>query len=471
MSRICLLPLLILLAAMPVRAQSTPGDIFPPEISAALGQAGIPESDVGVYVRNLSSDREVLAVNADRPMNPASVMKLVTTFAALELLGPAYKWQTQAWIDGLLENGRLEGNLALKGYGDPKFDIERLWAFLRELRHRGIREITGDLLLDRSYFATGPHDPSLFDNEPSRPYNVGPDALLLNDKSFRLQFVPDVATRSVEIFSEPVLPQILVVNKLELGAGGCDSWPEKASIADDVMYFSGIFPAACGEKFRYFSLLAPDEYAQTLFRQIWEQVGGTWTGRARPAAVPSDATLFATSESAPLADLMREVNKYSINVMARQIYLTLGARDDPPATLEKSRSAIDNWLMNRHLSFPELAIENGAGLSRTDRISSRHLGDLLAAAYRSPLMPEFVASLSLTSVDGTMKKRLANSPAAARSHVKTGYVDGVRAIAGYTLNERADVIAIVMLINHAEARNAQAAQDALLEWAHADPAK
>jgi serine-type D-Ala-D-Ala carboxypeptidase/endopeptidase (penicillin-binding protein 4) len=460
----------LLLAALPASVWATAPNSLPGNIAATLAQAGIAESEIGVYVHDLTSDREVLSFGADRALNPASTMKLLTTLAALELLGPAYTWKTEAWLDGTLEGGRLNGNLVLKGYGDPKFNIESLWLFLRDLRNRGLRDIGGDLLLDRSFFAIDNHDPALFDNEPSRPYNVGADALLINYKTFRLQFVPDEGRQTVDIFSEPALPQTLVVNDLRLGPGSCDVWPEKPAINENTLTFSGVFPSGCGERFRYFSLLSANDYAQTLFRQFWLQVGGNWSGSVRDGELPAMAKLFATWESPPLSELIRDVNKFSVNVMARQIFLTLGARENPPATLAKSQRALREWLERRGLSFPELVVENGAGLSRADRISSRHLAQVLIAAYHSPLMPEYMASLSLTAIDGTMKKRLSNSPVAGKSHMKTGYIDGVRAIAGYTLDARGRMLAVVLLINHPGARNAQPVQDALLEWVYAEQA-
>lgn len=201
----------LLLAFLPAGVYATALNNLPGSVAAALALAGIPESAVGIYVHDLTSDREVLSFGADKALNPASTMKLITTFAALELLGPAYTWKTEAWLDGALDGDRLNGNLVLKGYGDPKLSMESLWLFLRDLRNRGMRDIEGDVLLDRSFFAIDSHDPALFDNEPSRPYNVGADALLINYRTFRLQFVPDERKQAVGIFAEPVLPQVLVV--------------------------------------------------------------------------------------------------------------------------------------------------------------------------------------------------------------------------------------------------------------------
>ena len=460
------LALACLLTALPASAGAGSNDrTLPKPVAAALAQSGVPENQVGAYVHDLSADQPALEFSADRAMNPASVMKLVTTFAALEILGPSYTWKTESWLDGNLNEGRLDGNLVLKGYGDPKFNLESLLLFVRDLRNRGLREINGDLVLDRSFFSVEAHDPGQFDNEPTRPYNVGPDALLINFKSFRLQFVPDDVNRSVLVYSEPLLPQVNVVNNLHLAPGFCDVWPEKPAVAGNNLTFFGVFPSSCGEKSRYFSLLSPNDYVATLFRQFWQQAGGTWTGKVREAQLPPDAKLFSSWESPPLSELIRDVNKFSINVMARQIYLTLGTRDTgPPATLEKSGRAVRDWLARREMTFSELAIDNGAGLSRSDRISPRHLGQLLAAAYKSPLMPEYIASLPLTAIDGTMRKRLANSPVAGQAHIKTGYLDSVRAIAGYTLDSRGRMMAVVLVINHPSARGAQAVQDAFLEW-------
>ena len=208
--------------------------------------------------------------------------------------GPAYTWKTESWLDGNLNEGRLDGNLVLKGYGDPKFNLESLLLFVRDLRNRGLREINGDLVLDRSFFSVEAHDPGQFDNEPTRPYNVGPDALLINFKSFRLQFVPDDENRSVLVYSEPLLPQVNVVNNLHLAPGFCDVWPEKPAVAGNNLTFFGVFPSSCGEKSRYFSLLSPNDYVATLFRQFWQQAGGTWTGKVREAQLPPDAKLFSS---------------------------------------------------------------------------------------------------------------------------------------------------------------------------------
>ena len=353
-----------------------------------------------------------------------------------------------------------------RGHGDPKLTLERFWLFLRELRNRGVRDIDGNVYLDRSAFAIGSHDPAEFDGEPTRPYNVGADALLLNYKTVRLRFVPDEANRSIEILSEPALPSVRIINNLALGRGHCDYWPRTPTQDANTLAFTGVFPSGCGEKSRYYSLLDPDAYFSAVFRQLWAELGGTLSGSVQAGTVPRDAKLIATHESASLAEVVRETNKFSNNVMARHLFLTLGSEQGYPLTTPKARTVLNEWLTNRSFNFSGLKVDNGSGLSRSSRLSPRQLGNVLIEAWKSPLMPELVASLPLVAVDGTMKKRLDESPVAGQAHVKTGYLEGVRAIAGYVNNGQGQTLSVVFFVNHERSRYAGRALDALLEWVY-----
>ncbi|HYL18411.1 MAG TPA: D-alanyl-D-alanine carboxypeptidase/D-alanyl-D-alanine-endopeptidase [Burkholderiales bacterium] len=448
----------------PAFSQSAP---LPAPLRDVLLTTGVPPSAVGIYVHEVGATRPLLEHNAAKAMNPASTMKLLTTLAGLELLGPNFTWHTDAWLDGTLNGDVLQGNLVLKGYGDPKLTLEDFWLFLRDLRARGLREIRGDLVLDRTFFAGEPVDPAQFDNDPTRPYNVGPDPLLINYKSVRLQFLPQEDAGTVKILMSPDLPQISILNQLALGAGNCDFWPEKPQAIPEQarLIFSGVFPRGCGEKSKSFSLLTPNEYAFALFQQLWRELGGTITGRVRDGAVPDSARLLATWESEPLAAAIRDINKFSNNVMARQVFLTLAlAVDNPPVSTDKATRALRDWLARSGLDFPELQLENGSGLSRNERISVRHLGELLLYAARSPFVAEYAASLPIPGVDGTLRRRLTDSPSAGRGHLKTGYLEGVRAIAGYMVDNRGRTVVLVSVINHPQAVAAQAFQEAVVQW-------
>ena len=462
--------LALLVAGFPLMAQAQ----LPETVARALVQAGIPEASASLYVHEIGAERPLLTAGAERPLNPASTIKLLTTYAGLDLLGPAYSWPTEAYAAGALKDGVLAGDLVIKGSGDPKLTLENFWLLLRALRSRGLREIRGDLVLDRSYFTTEEYDPSRFDDQPTRPYNTGPDALLVNFKAVRLQFIPDADTRTVGIVAEPVLPPVQIVNNLSYDATGpCGDWVSKlkldaqGSATAARLVFNGSFAASCGERVRNYSVLGHAYYILALFRELWRELGGVLTGSVREGAAGADARLLATVQSPTLSEVVRDINKYSNNVMARQLFMTLGAAGaGAPANSDKSGRVIRQWLAGKGLSFPELVLENGSGLSRVERISARSLGQLLIAAFRSPVMPELMASLPVAAVDGTMKKRLSGADVAGQAHIKTGSLSGVRAIAGYVLDAQGRRVVLVLFINHANAGNAQPVQDALLKWVY-----
>jgi len=441
----------------------------PDSVSAALRSAAIPPAASAIVVMPLSPGGVAVEANESQPMNPASTMKLVTTYAALDLLGPAYTWRTEAYATGALRRDVLDGDLVIRGSGDPKLVIESLWLMVQRIRGYGIREIRGDLVLDRSAFEPVAHEPGDFDGERFRPYNAGPDALLLNFKAISLGFVPDPETRSARIVAIPLLAGMKLPTTVRGADGPCIDWRSKlqADFSDPMApVFRGAYPLSCGEQLWHLSLLDHGRYFAAAFAALWNNAGGSWTGRLREGTVPADARRIALNESAPLAEVIRDLNKFSNNVMARQIYLTLGTdggrRSASPARAE---AAIRNWLDSRGLAMPDLVLENGAGLSRTERISAGSLARLLRHAFASPLMPELMASLPLAGVDGTMRKR---SGAASAAHVKTGLLADVRAIAGYVHAASGRRYVVVAIINHANARNGQAAHDALLQWVYAN---
>ena len=440
---------------------------LPASVQAALKQAQIATDHVAVVVQPVDAVAPLLAHNAGKAMNPASVMKLVTTYAGLDLLGPAYSWVTTAQIDASAVDGVLNGNLYLKGSGDPRFAIEHLWALLRQLRVRGIERIAGDVILDRSAFAVPSVDPGAFDDKPMRPYNVGPNALLINFQALRFTLRPE-GGRAVVLMESPS-EGLQVDNRLRLVDGPCpSSWKDFIDtrlLANGSLrlQFNGGFPAECGEKTLNLAPLAADAQADGLIRALWRELGGSLAGRVRTGTAPAGLAEVARQESPPLADIVRDINKFSNNVMARQLFLTLG-NDSAPASAERAQRRIGDWLASRGLRFDELVLENGSGLSRQERISAGSLNRLLLDAWKSPVMPEFVSSLPIVGIDGTMKKRLNGSAASGRAHIKTGTLDGVKTAAGYALDSQGRRYAVTFLINHPRSSVGSPAIDALLAW-------
>ncbi len=460
----CLLILLAWMASLPLQAADLPAPV-----AAALARAGIPLEAAAIYVRRVDQAQPLVAHQAAQPMNPASTMKLLTTYAGLERLGPAYAWKTEVYATNPVKEGVLDGDLVLKGYGDPALTLPSFWELLRNLRRTGLREIRGDLVLDLGYFEPMATDPGSFDGEPWRAYNATPDALLVNFKATRFDF--HVEQEHVVVTADPDMPQLKLVNRLALNDGACNDWKKHLAYrvtneADQVaVNFDGGYARACGDKDLSLSLFDDSRYVHQLFAQLWHEQGGLLAGKVRTGSASPQAQLLLQTVSPPLADVVRMINKNSNNLMAKQLLLTLGAEaGGPPATAEKGAAAVRGWLAAKGMEMPELVLENGAGLSRIERISAEHLGELLISAWNSPVMAEFMSSLPIVAVDGTMEHRLQNTMVAGEGHLKTGSLEGVRALAGYLRDQEGRRWVVVFIVNHAQAAASREAQDALLQW-------
>lgn len=451
-------------------ATSTFAQQLPVTVADALERAEIPRAAVGIYVQEVGNGAPLVAANEALPLNPASTMKLVTSNAALELLGPTFAWKTRAYAEGIQRGDVLYGDLIIKGSGDPKLVIENFWLFLRRIRERGIREIRGNLLLDRSAFEEGQFDPALFDGDPMKPYNVGPDALLLNYKALTFRFMPEETPAAVRVSIDPPLAAYPLYSP-QLTNGDCGDWRGKLrpSIDGAGARFHGQYSISCGEKIWHVHphLMSHRQYFDLTFRRLWADLGGSLKGEVRDGLLPPTARLVAEWDSASLAEVIRDINKFSNNVMARQLLLTLAnVVMQLPANTERGAAVVRTWLAGKGIDAPELSIENGSGLSRSERISALTMGRLLIAAFRSPTMPEFIASLSLVGQDGTMRQRLTNHTVSGKAHIKTGLLNEVRNIAGYVLAASGKRYVVVCMINHLNAQRGKDAQDALLQWVY-----
>jgi D-alanyl-D-alanine carboxypeptidase/D-alanyl-D-alanine-endopeptidase (penicillin-binding protein 4) len=468
--------ILALVTALLLAATVGAAGTLPELVRDVASEHSVPDAAISVWVQGVQSDRALLAQQAKVARNPASTIKLLTTFAALETLGPSYAWRTEAYATGPVKDGTLDGDLILKGYGDPFLVTERFWRFLWDIRERGVVHINGDLILDNSFFDLPPTDPADFDGQPHRVYNAVPDALVVNFQSTRFQLIPEKHLGSVRVITSPPLANLTLTNRMRLVNGRCRDQHYRPVMrieergSGHQVWLDGDYSADCYEGAVHRLLGDPRKHVYGVFLALWDQLGGTIDGSLRIAATPDDAELLARMESPPLSELVRGMNKFSNNLMTRQLLLTLGAEAfGKPGTLSKGRDAVSAWLALRDLEFSSLVLDNGSGLSRITRISASELAQLLLVAFQSPLMPEFMSSLPLAAIDGTMRKRLRDEPLAGRAHIKTGSLNGVSAMAGYVLSESGERRAVVMLINHPGVSSWQGklVQDALLRWSYA----
>ena len=458
--------LVALIAGAPAGPAAAAGAL-PPEVDRALQRARVPEQALVAVLLDAGNGRTVLSLRERQPVNPASLAKLFTTAAALDQLGPAWAWTTPVWLHGSVRDGVLDGSLHIKGMGDPKLVQERLWLLLRRVQQMGVREIRGDILLDNTAFAATDGSPADFDGESTRPYNVRAEALLLNFKAVTYTFVPDPTRGVAQVLVEPPLAGSTVDRSVPLTQGACDDWRGalKASFSDPTrIRFAGSYAAACGERAWPVADNAPATFNARVIDGLWREMGGQLSGSVREGPAPADSKPSFELRSPPLLEVVREINKFSNNVMAQQLFMTLALQRDPtrPATLAAAREHLRRWVAQRLGDpGPELVVDNGSGLSRDGRASAQVLARLLLQAHDSPWAAELASSLPIAGVDGTLQR---SRGAVGRAHLKTGSLRDVIGVAGYVLSDSGKRYVLVALINHPQAAAARPALDALLQW-------
>ena len=474
-------------------SQETALQFIPKTVATSLEKNQIPKEAISISVVEINPGRpgKVTAKTevdwrSKQAMNPASTMKLITTLTGLDVLGPQYRWRTNIFTDGLIRQGTLKGNLYLQGTGDPKLVPEEFAKMMKALQNLGIQKIDGNLFFDRSAYASNVMEHNTIDGESLRAYNVPPDPLLYAFRTLSFQLGKSRTADFIDISYTPPLSQLKVINQMQLVDQSCDNWktnirfnldPEGSEAATNQILtaqFSGSFPNAC--KGVNYNVVALD--ANTFLTQgceaAWELAGGTWsqapTGKS--GTVPLAARLLLQFEGTPLADDVQDINKYSNNVMARQLMLTLALEKmGKPATTENGELVIQSWLKGLGLQFPELVIENGSGLSRNEAISAEHMTQLLVAARNLSIADTFYNSLPIAGTDGTMRNRLMahlrkflHLKKKPEARIKTGSLADVRAISGYVMSKSGKMYAVTSFINHPNAWRGLEAHDQLLAW-------
>ena len=438
---------------------------LPAPVIAALQRAKVPVEALHVVVMETNGSQKTSALlshEATTAINPASLSKLATTVAALDLLGPTFVWRTPVYVDGPVRDGVLQGNVYLRGSGDPRLVVERVWLLIRRLQGLGIQKIQGDIVLDRSAFDLPERNPASFDGEPLRPYNAAPDALLLNFKSLVFQFVPDRAANLARIHVEPPMAGVQFPASVGLTNTDCSDYRSslRADWTDPLrIRFTGSFPASCGEKVWPVAYAAPQQFAARAIAGMWQQVGGQLAGQVRDGVVPANLQPVFTVESPALSEVIRDINKFSNNVMAQQLFLTLSQQARGTGSWDASREAMQAWWRDR-IGGEVPVFDNGSGLSREERISVLGLARLLQFAWGSPTMSELMSSLPVTGLDGTLKRSKSQSIA----HLKTGSLRDVAGIAGYVDASNGKRLILVAVLNHANAQAARSALDLLVDW-------
>ncbi len=450
----------------------TSASTMPARMQVVVAGHKLPASSYGFYVQEVGNGATVLTINANAALNPASTMKVLTTLAALEQLGPTFTWNTRVYALGPVNDGILQGDLLIKGGGDPYLLEEQVRNMLKAVQRAGIIRITGDLLLDTSYFDAGSGQDNMIDNKKDRAYNVLPNALMSNFQAVTFYIHPSADGKHVDIHPDPALANLQITNDVHLKKGACDGYQHGLKFVEDAAHpehvvWSGDYPSACKEDAMVRAVLTPATFFYGLFGKLWAELGGEFNGSVRVGKAPDQVPPLVQWSSPPLADVIRSINKFSNNLMTRQTLLTLGAeRFAAPATVANGGSVVTEYLQMLGINSEALVVSNGAGLAREARITPALLNQVLQHGHDSPYMAEFISSLPLNGIDGTMRNRLRSERMRGNMHIKTGTLEEVSAVAGYVTAKSGKQYTVVGMLNHSEADRGPGVElmDALLAW-------
>lgn len=454
------------IVSLPLLAQP-----LPVELQQAWKNTRLPESALSVIVKEV--DGPVLFEhNATTPRNPASVMKMVTTWAGLSGLGPEHIWRTTVYTQGQAKidaQGTLQGPLYIDAVGDPFFSVPDLWSLLRDVRMRGIKNIS-EVIVDRSVFGNVTTDTYAFDGAGDRPYNASPDAMMVGFGASRLVFQPDTKNKQWISFVDPPIAGMQVENNVAWSDQRCPGSPAVATRIQNApggvtIQASGTAAGSCGEFSVYRLTTGQQAFFNSVFKMIWKELGGTLAHGITTGTLPRNAEALVWHDSRPLADQIRVINKQSNNVMATLLLLRLGNQiNGKGATTASSENTAMRLLQSQGINTVGWRIDNGSGLSRQARVTAGGMAQMLDVIWKSNYMPEFMSSLAIAGVDGTVRRRLRDDEVQGRAHLKTGTLRDARALAGYVLGASGKRYIMVTMVNGENTAAVRPFDDALVKW-------
>jgi D-alanyl-D-alanine carboxypeptidase/D-alanyl-D-alanine-endopeptidase (penicillin-binding protein 4) len=468
--------LALLVFALPVPVSAT--ESLAQAVAAKAEAAGIAPASVSFVVQRLSDGVAWASQGADRSVQPASTLKLLTSMVALEALGPAWRFRSRLLATAQPVDGVLDGDIILRGEGDMDLDAEAFERMLAALRATGVREIRGDLVLDRGYFQPARTDVGVppFDETPEFRYNVIPDALLLDGNLLRLELASDARDFGARLATQ--LERVSIEHSMTLVDRACEDWedgwklPVVAEGPNGTLQVTllGEYPRSCSAS-TAINVIDRVTFSERLFRSLWTRLGGQFSGKVRDGSAPPNARMVAEHLSRPLSQVLHDINKRSDNPTTRVVFLTLGALNGSSNTAETSAAVVRGWMATHRIDPTGLVLENGSGLSRRERVTPAQLAAVLRIASSGPWAPEYLASLPIVGVDGAFRKRLKDSAAAGKARVKTGTLRNAWSIAGYVPDAKGTMHVLVAVINddNADNKRARGVLDAMIEWVARSP--
>ncbi len=442
---------------------------LPVGIAGIVNKSGIPRNDISIYITEVGKNgRELASLNANTVRSPASVIKVLSTYAAVLKLGFDYKWPTKFYAKGNIKNGVLHGDLIVKGFGDPTLSSKDLPGIVAKIKAKGIRKITGNIVIDRSYFKVSTKNTSGFDKNTYSAYNAMPDAMMFNERVSTICVTPNKNS----VVRKGADQSYVVTNNLKRVNKPCKgrySWPAikiNNTAATPEVVLRGPISKNCGKRNICKVITKPYKSFYYALKDALRQEGINVNGTMRINKVPSNAKVLFTHYSKSIEKIVSKTAKKSNNLYARHLMLYLGAKMyGAPATLSKGQQAVKYILKSRRaLHGSTLKIDNGSGLSRTSRLTAKGLAYMYDDAY-TRYGTRWMKTLSIAGVDGTIKRRFRGTAVRNRAWMKTGTLNRVKNIGGYVKSKSGRMYTVVILVNTKQGRwKAAKLQNDIIKW-------
>ena len=431
---------------------------IPDDLAQEISDIPLNKQNYSIYIQAVDSNYPLASWKAHVVRKPASVIKLLTTYSALLNLGFNYRWATKFYYTGKIRHGVLRGDLYVKASGDSTLSTEDLDDIVFQVRAKGIRKVQGNIVIDRTLFRVSSRNNSGFDKNIYSPYNAMPDAIMFNKRKSTFCVTPH--SKRAKIVKKVPDNSYKIVNKLRIVSGSCRrgrSWPivtiKTDSSSRSTVFLTGKLSRHCGTRKICKVISMPHRAFYYALKEKLLDIGVKVTGTLKLKRVPRGAKYLFTHYSQPLESVISTIAKKSDNLMARQLFLTLGATSfSPPSTLYKSRKAVEKTLGRYHILEKGIRVENGSGLSRSARITAKTLANLLNHAYKN-YGQRWMNTLSIAGIDGTIHNRFKYSSVFGRAWMKTGTIKGVKNIAGYVEGASGRRYVVVVLVNDRRAHS------------------
>lgn len=403
------------------------------KIEKVVNQSKVPRGDLSLVISYIDDKKSeiVYELNSEQKKIPASISKLATAGAVLDQFPPGHKFKTVLGLEADKVSGETySGDLYLRGGGDPSFVSENMWFLVNQFERNQIKKIKGSIIVDDLLFDSVRFDESRQENRVDRAYDAPVGAMSFNWNSINIFVRPDQFGKKPKVFLDPDVEMFTVDNRAQQNEGDkTDIFVERKG---SQIVVSGTIGKKSKEFVAYKNIEDPADWSGRNLKLFLKHRGIVVEGDVKAGVMPKSMKIVAEYESKAIEGILADMNKFSNNYVAEMLTKNLSISGDEIGTLKKGMAKINDYLARIKLPKDQYYLINPSGLTRENKMSAKAMNHLLEVIHKDfKVFPEFLVSLPISGVDGTLKKRMKNEPAERWVRAKTGYLTSVVSLAGY----------------------------------------